>query len=179
MGGLEQLYATIGIHGSSAAQQLLGKAKSLKSVGGLAQFVREFMLDEPTSIAGISDALEQIDPLVEARELLDVSRRKRTILDNVMLGAEIQGRADACTVHDAARRDHDARRGDGDAPPVRQLHAHPGRRRAVRPRRDHAQHADLRAHRLVLAEPERDRAVVDGARRGGGRHGRRQPGGTS
>lgn len=80
---LSTLYSLIGIRGSDAAQQLLGKAKSLKSVGGLAQFVREFMLDEPTSIAGISDALEQIDPLVEARELLDVSRRKRTILDNV------------------------------------------------------------------------------------------------
>lgn len=31
---LEQLYAAVGIQGSSAAQQLLGKAKSLKSVGG-------------------------------------------------------------------------------------------------------------------------------------------------
>ena len=44
---LAQLYATIGIRASDAAQQLLGKAKSLKSVGGLEQFVREFMLDEP------------------------------------------------------------------------------------------------------------------------------------
>ncbi|MGC4932264.1 ATP-binding protein [Gordonia sp. DT30] len=80
---LASLYSLIGIRGSEAAQQLLGKAKSLKSVGGLAQFVREFMLDEPTSIAGIKDALEQIDPLVEARELLDVARRKRTILGNI------------------------------------------------------------------------------------------------
>ncbi|MGV9712806.1 ATP-binding protein [Gordonia sp. NPDC003424] len=80
---LATLYSLIGIRGSEAAQQLLGKAKSLKSVGGLGQFVREFMLDEPTSIVGISDALEQIDPLVEARELLDVSRRKRTILGNI------------------------------------------------------------------------------------------------
>ncbi|MFT4041562.1 MAG: SbcC/MukB-like Walker B domain-containing protein [Gordonia sp. (in: high G+C Gram-positive bacteria)] len=80
---LSTLYSLIGIRASDAAQQLLGKAKSLKSVGGLAQFVREFMLDEPTSIAGISDALEQIDPLVEARELLDVSRRKRTLLGDI------------------------------------------------------------------------------------------------
>ncbi|WP_185981973.1 ATP-binding protein [Gordonia rubripertincta] len=80
---LSTLYSLIGIRGSDAAQQLLGKAKSLKSVGGLAQFVREFMLDAPTSIVGISDALEQIDPLVEARELLDVARRKRTILGNI------------------------------------------------------------------------------------------------
>ncbi|HCS58519.1 MAG TPA: nuclease [Gordonia polyisoprenivorans] len=80
---LASLYSLIGIRGSEAAQQLLGKAKSLKSVGGLAQFVREFMLDEPTSIAGIKDALEQIDPLVEAREFLDVARRKRTILGNI------------------------------------------------------------------------------------------------
>lgn len=80
---LATLYSLIGIRGSEAAQQLLGKAKSLKSVGGLGQFVREFMLDEPTSIVGIKDALEQIDPLVEARELLDVSRRKRTILGSI------------------------------------------------------------------------------------------------
>lgn len=80
---LATLYSLIGIRGSDAAQQLLGKAKSLKSVGGLAQFVREFMLDEPTSIVGIKDALDQIDPLVEAREILDVARRKRTILDNI------------------------------------------------------------------------------------------------
>lgn len=80
---LATLYSLIGIRSSDAAQQLLGKAKSLKSVGGLAQFVREFMLDEPTSITGIKDALEQIDPLVEARELLDVARRKRTILGNI------------------------------------------------------------------------------------------------
>ncbi|MFL1598522.1 AAA family ATPase [Gordonia amicalis] len=80
---LSTLYSLIGIRGSDAAQQLLGKAKSLKSVGGLAQFVREFMLDAPTSIVGIADALEQIDPLVEARELLDVARRKRTILGNI------------------------------------------------------------------------------------------------
>lgn len=80
---LSTLYSLIGIRASEAAQQLLGKAKSLKSVGGLAQFVREFMLDAPTSIVGISDALEQIDPLVEARELLDIARRKRTILGNI------------------------------------------------------------------------------------------------
>ncbi|MGV9670874.1 MULTISPECIES: ATP-binding protein [unclassified Gordonia (in: high G+C Gram-positive bacteria)] len=80
---LASLYSLIGIRGSDAAQQLLGKAKSLKSVGGLAQFVREFMLDEPTSIVGIKDALEQIDPLVDARELLDIARRKRTILGDI------------------------------------------------------------------------------------------------
>ncbi|MGH3584630.1 MAG: ATP-binding protein, partial [Mycobacterium sp.] len=36
---LAQLYSSIGIRASDAAQQLLGKAKSLKSVGGLEQFV--------------------------------------------------------------------------------------------------------------------------------------------
>jgi uncharacterized protein YPO0396 len=80
---LAQLYATIGIRASDAAQQLLGKAKSLKSVGGLEQFVREFMLDEPSSLARLPDALKQIDPLVDARELLAVAQRKRKILGDI------------------------------------------------------------------------------------------------
>jgi uncharacterized protein YPO0396 len=80
---LAQLYASIGIRASDAAQQLLGKAKSLKSVGGLEQFVREFMLDEPDSLARLPEALKQIDPLVEARELLAVAQRKRKILGDI------------------------------------------------------------------------------------------------
>ncbi|MBU8814581.1 AAA family ATPase [Mycolicibacterium goodii] len=80
---LAQLYSIIGIRASEAAQQLLGKAKSLKSVGGLEQFVREFMLDEPASLAGVEEALEQINPLVEARGMLDVARRKRNTLGNI------------------------------------------------------------------------------------------------
>ena len=80
---LAQLYATIGIRASDAAQQLLGKAKSLKSVGGLEQFVREFMLDEPGSLTQLPDALKQIDPLVDARELLAVAQRKRKILGDI------------------------------------------------------------------------------------------------
>jgi uncharacterized protein YPO0396 len=80
---LAHLYATIGIRGSDAAQQLLGKAKSLKSVGGLEQFVRDFMLDEPESLARLPEALKQIDPLVEARELLAVAQRKRKILGDI------------------------------------------------------------------------------------------------
>lgn len=80
---LAQLYATIGIRASDAAQQLLGKAKSLKSVGGLEQFVREFMLDEPESLGRLPEALKQIDPLVEARELLAVAQRKRKILGDI------------------------------------------------------------------------------------------------
>lgn len=80
---LAQLYATIGIRASDAAQQLLGKAKSLKSVGGLEQFVREFMLDEPESLTRLPEALKQIDPLVEARELLAVAQRKRKILGDI------------------------------------------------------------------------------------------------
>ena len=80
---LAQLYATIGIRASDAAQQLLGKAKSLKSVGGLEQFVREFMLDEPSSLARLPEALKQIDPLVEARELLAVAQKKRKILGDI------------------------------------------------------------------------------------------------
>lgn len=80
---LAQLYATIGIRASDAAQQLLGKAKSLKSVGGLEQFVREFMLDEPGSLARLPEALKQIDPLVDARELLAVVQRKRKILGDI------------------------------------------------------------------------------------------------
>jgi len=80
---LAQLYASIGIRASDAAQQLLGKAKSLKSVGGLEQFVREFMLDEPDSMARLPEALKQIDPLVEARELLAVAQRKRKILGDI------------------------------------------------------------------------------------------------
>lgn len=80
---LAQLYATIGIRASDAAQQLLGKAKSLKSVGGLEQFVREFMLDEPSSLTRLPDALKQIDPLVDARELLAVAQRKRKVLGDI------------------------------------------------------------------------------------------------
>ncbi|MGK2869834.1 MAG: ATP-binding protein [Mycobacterium sp.] len=80
---LAQLYASIGIRASEAAQQLLGKAKSLKSVGGLEQFVRDFMLDEPASLARLPDALKQIDPLVEARELLAVAQRKRKVLGDI------------------------------------------------------------------------------------------------
>ena len=80
---LAQLYATIGIRASDAAQQLLGKAKSLKSVGGLEQFVREFMLDEPSSVSRLPEALKQIDPLVDARELLAVAQRKRKILGDI------------------------------------------------------------------------------------------------
>ncbi|CAM5732828.1 SbcC/MukB-like Walker B domain-containing protein [Mycolicibacterium aubagnense] len=80
---LAQLYSSIGIRASDAAQQLLGKAKSLKSVGGLEQFVREFMLDEPDSLARLPEALKQIDPLVEARELLAVAQRKRKILGDI------------------------------------------------------------------------------------------------
>ncbi|MEX7469158.1 ATP-binding protein [Mycobacterium adipatum] len=80
---LAQLYASIGIRASEAAQQLLGKAKSLKSVGGLEQFVRDFMLDEPDSLARLPEALKQIDPLVEARELLAVAQRKRRILGDI------------------------------------------------------------------------------------------------
>ncbi|MBB2989721.1 uncharacterized protein YPO0396 [Mycolicibacterium iranicum] len=80
---LAQLYATIGIRASDAAQQLLGKAKSLKSVGGLEQFVREFMLDEPESVGRLPEALKQIDPLVEARELLAIAQKKRKILGDI------------------------------------------------------------------------------------------------
>jgi uncharacterized protein YPO0396 len=80
---LAQLYSSIGIRSSDAAQQLLGKAKSLKSVGGLEQFVRDFMLDEPDSLARLPEALKQIDPLVEARELLAVAQRKRKILGDI------------------------------------------------------------------------------------------------
>lgn len=80
---LAQLYAIIGIRASDAAQQLLGKAKSLKSVGGLEQFVREFMLDEPGSLTRLPEALKQIDPLVDARELLAIAQRKRKILGDI------------------------------------------------------------------------------------------------
>ena len=80
---LDRLYATIGIQGSTAALHLLGKAKSLKSVGGLEQFVREYMLDEPESLTGIHDALNQITPLVEARNALAVAQRKRQTLGDI------------------------------------------------------------------------------------------------
>ncbi|MEC4764058.1 ATP-binding protein [Mycobacterium sherrisii] len=80
---LSRLYATIGIVNSDAAQLLLGKAKSLKSVGSLDQFVREFMLDEPNSIREADEALKQIDPLVQARNILKVARDKRRILGDI------------------------------------------------------------------------------------------------
>jgi uncharacterized protein YPO0396 len=80
---LSQLYASIGIRASEAAQQLLGKAKSLKSVGGLEKFVRDYMLDEPESIKDIASALAQIDPLVSARDNLEVARSKYSTLDGI------------------------------------------------------------------------------------------------
>lgn len=80
---LDRLYDAIGIQGSTAALQLLGKAKSLKSVGGLEQFVREYMLDVPESFTGIKDAVDQITPLVEARNALAVAQKKRNILGDI------------------------------------------------------------------------------------------------
>jgi uncharacterized protein YPO0396 len=80
---LDRLYAEIGIHGSTAALQLLGKAKSLKSVGGLEQFVREYMLDVPASFTGVRDTIAQIGPLVEARAALSVAQRKRHVLGDI------------------------------------------------------------------------------------------------
>lgn len=80
---LGQLYVAVGIRSSESAQQLLGKAKSLKSVGGLERFVREYMLDEPESLTDITGALAQIDPLVSARNALEVAQRKHRILDGI------------------------------------------------------------------------------------------------
>ena len=73
---LDTLYSAIGLTGAASALDLLGKAKSLKSVGGLEDFVREYMLDEPESLKELNVALEQINPLVQARDALSVARRK-------------------------------------------------------------------------------------------------------
>lgn len=80
---LDRLYDAIGIQGSTAALDLLGKAKSLKSVGGLEQFVREYMLDIPASFTGIKDSVDQITPLVEARKALAVAQKKRHTLGDI------------------------------------------------------------------------------------------------
>jgi len=80
---LDRLYGETGIQRSTAALHLLGKAKSLKNVGGLEQFVREYMLDEPESYKGITDALNQITPLVEARNDLAMVRRKHQTLGDI------------------------------------------------------------------------------------------------
>ena len=80
---LETLYGSIGLTGASSALDLLGKAKSLKSVGGLEDFVREYMLDEPESLKELNIALEQIDPLVQAREALSVATKKLERLRNI------------------------------------------------------------------------------------------------
>lgn len=80
---LETLYGAIGLTGASSALDLLGKAKSLKSVGGLEDFVREYMLDEPESLKELNVALEQIDPLVQAREALSVATKKLERLRNI------------------------------------------------------------------------------------------------
>lgn len=80
---LDTLYGAIGLTGTSSALDLLGKAKSLKSVGGLEDFVREYMLDEPESLKELSVALEQIDPLVQARDALSVARKKLERLRNI------------------------------------------------------------------------------------------------
>ncbi|ASF10909.1 hypothetical protein NBRGN_065_00390 [Nocardia brasiliensis NBRC 14402] len=80
---LDRLYAATGIQGQTAALQLLGKAKSLKSVGGLEQFVRDYMLDVPESFTSIKDAVNQITPLVDARNALAVAQKKRGVLGDV------------------------------------------------------------------------------------------------
>jgi uncharacterized protein YPO0396 len=80
---LDTLYGAIGLSGASSALDLLGKAKSLKSVGGLEDFVREYMLDEPESLKELNTSLEQIDPLVQARDALSVARRKLERLRNI------------------------------------------------------------------------------------------------
>jgi hypothetical protein len=41
------------------------------------------MLDEPSSLARLPKALKQIDPLVEARDLLAVAQKKRKILGDI------------------------------------------------------------------------------------------------
>jgi len=184
---LAQLYATIGIRASDAAQQLLGKAKSLKSVGGLEQFVREFMLDEPESLARLPEALKQIDPLVEARELLAVAQKKRKILGDIEqiqhryasessdLGIiDLVERADGARVHRprparaVPRPDHDARRHHR---PARER----GRGRHPQPesgevRGGFAQRADQRHQRQ-----HRPAAVAGDRRRGRGRAGHPPP----
>ena len=80
---LDRLYDAIGLRAASSALDLLGKAKSLKSVGGLEQFVREYMLDEPKSLRELTTALEQISPLVDARNALAVAVSKRDTLDGI------------------------------------------------------------------------------------------------
>jgi uncharacterized protein YPO0396 len=80
---LDALYSATGLSGASSALDLLGKAKSLKSVGGLEDFVREYMLDEPECLKELNTALEQINPLVQARDALSVARRKLERLRNI------------------------------------------------------------------------------------------------
>ena len=126
---LDRLYSATGIQGSSAALQLLGKAKSLKSVGGLEQFVREYMLDEPESLTGISDALNQITPLVEARSALAVAQRKRRTLGDIeaIQQAYVSDSAQLATVdiidHQMVRDWVDERRLAGIGPEVELLDA--------------------------------------------------------
>src|SRR4029078_7536209 len=48
-----------------------------------AQCERDLWLDEPGSWARLPEALKQIDPLVDARELLAVAQRKRKILGDI------------------------------------------------------------------------------------------------
>ncbi|ORW08034.1 MULTISPECIES: ATP-binding protein [Mycolicibacter] len=80
---LDRLYAATGIGQQTAALQLLGKAKSLKNVGGLEQFVRVYMLDEPESYTAIRGAVDQITPLVDARNALSIAHRKSTVLGSI------------------------------------------------------------------------------------------------
>jgi len=80
---LDTLYGSIGLDGADAALNLLGKAKSLKSVGDLETFVRDYMLDEPASITELSSSLEQIEPLIQARAALTVARKKQDRLKDI------------------------------------------------------------------------------------------------
>jgi uncharacterized protein YPO0396 len=80
---LTTLHSAVGLGGASSALSLLGKAKSLKSVGNLDTFIREYMLDEPEPVRDRISYLNQIEPLIEARDALTTAKRKLTILKGI------------------------------------------------------------------------------------------------
>ncbi|MEU8319739.1 SbcC/MukB-like Walker B domain-containing protein [Nonomuraea sp. NPDC048881] len=63
-----ELSKRVGLGSSTTALSLLGKAKAMKNVGDLNLFVRDNMLEEPSTFAAATSMVEKFAPLDEAYE---------------------------------------------------------------------------------------------------------------
>lgn len=73
----------IGIGGSRAALALLGRAKAMKNVGDLNYFIRDNMLDEPTSFDAAEALQATFTPLNEAYQLAQRAWEQEQVLRSV------------------------------------------------------------------------------------------------